>query len=76
MCHSRATVADCIAMLSLPEEERRGAIAGAQRLEEQCRTETYTYHGCATKGCKETVRVVRASTDNPNLCTTCYLARR
>lgn len=75
MCWSRATVADCIAIMSLPEDERRVVVAHLHRNEEQSRSETYTYHGCATKGCRETVRVVRAATNNPNLCTTCYLAR-
>lgn len=75
MSHSRSTVAGCLAIIALPPEERVSVVAEMNRMEEASRAETYTYNGCATPKCKGKVQVVRA-TDNPNLCATCYLARK
>lgn len=73
---SRATVADCIALVSLPPIIRLVEVRQHDEREEASRSETYSWHACATKKCPEKVRVVRHKDDRPDLCTTCYLKQK
>jgi hypothetical protein len=71
----RATVAECIALLNVPKVEKAARVAEADLRESQSREHTYTFPACATKGCRGTVRILRAANNHPGICTGCYLKK-
>ena len=71
---SRATVSDCVLLISaLNDTERLLAAKVASFVEHKSREESFSYHACSTKKCDGVVRVVRSPDDHPGWCTACYI---